>query len=176
MFCELYKNMSLLVISVSNSVKANIWILFIFTQSARKSLESDHGDPFTLLNAYDEWIQVCNVYKTTNVFAYTCIYAPAQQEQKVKMWNNRICESLHIYTHNQCVYLHHLEAALTLEEEEEEELIQFYHTLHASPVTNVIGCIVNSQHHLGIPVLCQFRVMHYGIKSTKISAVALNIP
>ncbi|XP_071481519.1 probable ATP-dependent RNA helicase DHX34, partial [Diadema antillarum] len=26
--------------------------------SARRSLESDHGDPFTLLNAYDEWIQV----------------------------------------------------------------------------------------------------------------------
>ncbi|XP_032240622.2 probable ATP-dependent RNA helicase DHX34 isoform X1 [Nematostella vectensis] len=24
----------------------------------RKELESDHGDPFTLLNAYDEWIQV----------------------------------------------------------------------------------------------------------------------
>ena len=54
-----------------------------------------------------------------NVFTlYTCIYAPAQQEQKVKMWNNRICESTHIYTHIQCVYLHHLEAAITLEEEE----------------------------------------------------------
>ncbi|XP_063963631.1 probable ATP-dependent RNA helicase DHX34 isoform X2 [Lytechinus pictus] len=26
--------------------------------SARKSLESEHGDPFTLLNAYDEWIQM----------------------------------------------------------------------------------------------------------------------
>lgn len=26
--------------------------------AARKSLESDHGDPFTLLNAFDEWIQV----------------------------------------------------------------------------------------------------------------------
>ncbi|XP_034326251.2 probable ATP-dependent RNA helicase DHX34 [Magallana gigas] len=26
--------------------------------NARKPLESDHGDPFTLLNAFDEWIQV----------------------------------------------------------------------------------------------------------------------
>ncbi|KAH3837771.1 probable ATP-dependent RNA helicase DHX34 [Dreissena polymorpha] len=26
--------------------------------AARKNLESDHGDPFTLLNAFDEWIQV----------------------------------------------------------------------------------------------------------------------
>ncbi|XP_077992529.1 putative ATP-dependent RNA helicase DHX34 [Glandiceps talaboti] len=26
--------------------------------SARQPLESDHGDPFTLLNSYDEWIQV----------------------------------------------------------------------------------------------------------------------
>ncbi|CAL1528445.1 unnamed protein product [Lymnaea stagnalis] len=26
--------------------------------TARKPLESDHGDPFTLLNAFDEWIQV----------------------------------------------------------------------------------------------------------------------
>lgn len=25
---------------------------------ARRPLESEHGDPFTLLNAYDEWIQV----------------------------------------------------------------------------------------------------------------------
>ncbi|XP_041476446.1 probable ATP-dependent RNA helicase DHX34 isoform X3 [Lytechinus variegatus] len=29
--------------------------------SARKSLESEHGDPFTLLNAYDEWIQDVDV-------------------------------------------------------------------------------------------------------------------
>ncbi|XP_045216497.2 probable ATP-dependent RNA helicase DHX34 [Mercenaria mercenaria] len=28
------------------------------SMAARKSLESDHGDPFTLLNAFDEWIQV----------------------------------------------------------------------------------------------------------------------
>ena len=27
-------------------------------QAARKSLESEHGDPFTLLNAFDEWIDV----------------------------------------------------------------------------------------------------------------------
>lgn len=26
--------------------------------SRREELESDHGDPFTLLNAYDEWLQV----------------------------------------------------------------------------------------------------------------------
>ncbi|XP_033109817.1 probable ATP-dependent RNA helicase DHX34 [Anneissia japonica] len=26
--------------------------------AARRSLESDHGDPFTLLNAYDEWVQI----------------------------------------------------------------------------------------------------------------------
>ena len=26
--------------------------------SLRQPLESDHGDPFTLLNAYDEWLQV----------------------------------------------------------------------------------------------------------------------
>ncbi|KAK3097302.1 hypothetical protein FSP39_008501 [Pinctada imbricata] len=32
---------------------------FIFyIQAYRKPLESDHGDPFTLLNAFDEWIQV----------------------------------------------------------------------------------------------------------------------
>ena len=56
------------------------------------------------------------------MFLLTHVYAPEQQEQKLKLWNNRICESLHIYTHthtpNQCIYLHHLEAALTLEEEE----------------------------------------------------------
>ncbi|XP_052792364.1 probable ATP-dependent RNA helicase DHX34 [Mya arenaria] len=28
------------------------------SMAARKTLESDHGDPFTLLNAFDEWIQV----------------------------------------------------------------------------------------------------------------------
>ena len=26
--------------------------------NTRKPLESDHGDPFTLLNAFDEWIQI----------------------------------------------------------------------------------------------------------------------
>lgn len=30
----------------------------VHIQAARKNLESDHGDPFTLLNAFDEWIQV----------------------------------------------------------------------------------------------------------------------
>ena len=28
------------------------------SQTARSSLESDHGDPYTLLNAFDEWIEV----------------------------------------------------------------------------------------------------------------------
>ena len=28
------------------------------TMQARKELISDHGDPLTLLNAYNEWIQV----------------------------------------------------------------------------------------------------------------------
>jgi HrpA-like RNA helicase len=27
--------------------------------AARKNLDSDHGDPITLLNAYREWLQVC---------------------------------------------------------------------------------------------------------------------
>ena len=27
--------------------------------TSRKSLESEHGDPITLLNAFDEWLQVC---------------------------------------------------------------------------------------------------------------------
>ena len=27
-------------------------------QTMRRSLESEHGDPFTLLNAFDEWIEV----------------------------------------------------------------------------------------------------------------------
>ena len=31
---------------------------FLPQQMARRPLESEHGDPFTLLNAYDEWIQV----------------------------------------------------------------------------------------------------------------------
>ena len=35
-----------------------------FLQTARKPLESEHGDPFTLLNAFDEWIQVkTHLYK-----------------------------------------------------------------------------------------------------------------
>lgn len=29
-----------------------------FPQRARKSLESDHGDPITLLNAYKEWLEI----------------------------------------------------------------------------------------------------------------------
>ena len=33
-------------------------IIIYIRQNARKPLESDHGDPFTLLNAFDEWIQV----------------------------------------------------------------------------------------------------------------------
>lgn len=28
------------------------------SQTARSSLESDHGDPYTLLIAFDEWIEV----------------------------------------------------------------------------------------------------------------------
>ena len=36
----------------------NIDIISISFQLARRPLESDHGDPFTLLNAYDEWIHV----------------------------------------------------------------------------------------------------------------------
>ena len=30
----------------------------LILQTARKPLESDHGDPLTLLNAWDEWVQV----------------------------------------------------------------------------------------------------------------------
>ena len=32
--------------------------LFFVMQVARRPLESEHGDPFTLLNAFDEWVQV----------------------------------------------------------------------------------------------------------------------
>lgn len=31
---------------------------------ARRPLESEHGDPFTLLNAYDEWIQVRGMFSS----------------------------------------------------------------------------------------------------------------
>lgn len=31
---------------------------FIFLQAARKDLESDHGDPITILNAYKEWLEL----------------------------------------------------------------------------------------------------------------------
>ena len=30
--------------------------------TSRKSLESEHGDPVTLLNAFDEWMQVAFMY------------------------------------------------------------------------------------------------------------------
>ena len=33
-------------------------LLLLSQQAARRPLESEHGDPFMLLNAYDEWIQV----------------------------------------------------------------------------------------------------------------------
>ena len=36
------------------------------SQSIRQPLESEHGDPFTLLNAFDEWIEV----RLINVTAY----------------------------------------------------------------------------------------------------------
>ena len=35
-----------------------VHIVCICLQIARRPLESEQGDPFTLLNAYDEWIQV----------------------------------------------------------------------------------------------------------------------
>ena len=62
------------------------------------------------------------------MFLLTHVYAPEQQEQKLKLWNHRICESLH--THNQCIYLHHLEAALTLGKEEEYRRDFFLSTEH----------------------------------------------
>ena len=31
----------------------------VFVQVARRPLESEHGDPFTLLNAFEEWVEVC---------------------------------------------------------------------------------------------------------------------
>ena len=40
-------------------------------QSARKPLESDHGDPFTLINAFDEWIKVGKFYPSSwHVYVY----------------------------------------------------------------------------------------------------------
>ena len=44
--------------------------LFLLCQTARKPLESEHGDPFTLLNAFDEWIQVNS---TTPVLTFVCV-------------------------------------------------------------------------------------------------------
>lgn len=40
--------------------------------SRREELESDHGDPFTLLNAYDEWLQVIYYRQPNhdNIFCY----------------------------------------------------------------------------------------------------------
>jgi HrpA-like RNA helicase len=41
--------------------------------SRREELESDHGDPFTLLNAYDEWIQVsCNFIRNKDSWNDFC--------------------------------------------------------------------------------------------------------
>ena len=31
------------------------------SQTIRQELESEHGDPFTILNAFDEWIEVSDV-------------------------------------------------------------------------------------------------------------------
>ena len=35
--------------------------LFYLIQRNRRSLESEHGDPFTLLAAFNEWLQVCTL-------------------------------------------------------------------------------------------------------------------
>ena len=43
-----------------NGIAYNFFFSQFVFQTARKPLESDHGDPFTLLNAFDEWIQVQN--------------------------------------------------------------------------------------------------------------------
>lgn len=39
------------------SIKIDIFC-FVLQQQARKSLESDHGDPITILNAYREWLEL----------------------------------------------------------------------------------------------------------------------
>lgn len=39
---------------------------------ARRPLESEHGDPFTLLNAYDEWIQVLFTHKIMLEYCTSC--------------------------------------------------------------------------------------------------------
>ena len=39
-------------------VKNTSYTVMLSIQHARKPLESDHGDPFTLLNAFDEWVKV----------------------------------------------------------------------------------------------------------------------
>ena len=49
--------------------------MFIFIsdwQSARKPLESDHGDPFTLINAFDEWIKVGEILSFFVVYKHVC--------------------------------------------------------------------------------------------------------
>ena len=43
--------------------------------AARKNLDSDHGDPITLLNAYREWLQVhATSYSNlaSNAFSHSC--------------------------------------------------------------------------------------------------------
>ena len=43
--------------------------------AARKNLDSDHGDPITLLNAYREWLQVrATSYSNlaSNSFSHSC--------------------------------------------------------------------------------------------------------
>lgn len=44
-------------VSIKNNNHSSLNCLVLF-KLARRPLESDHGDPLTLLNAFDEWIQV----------------------------------------------------------------------------------------------------------------------
>ena len=50
---------------------ADLPYLIMKLKAARRPLESEHGDPFTLLNAFDEWIQVL-FFSIQCLIEYSC--------------------------------------------------------------------------------------------------------
>ena len=42
-------------------------------QVARRPLESEHGDPFTLLNAFEEWVEVSMCGGRNNVVVFLSV-------------------------------------------------------------------------------------------------------
>ena len=49
----------------------------LLPQVARRPLESEHGDPFTLLNAFDEWVQVQMLRVNLTITLFSLFLCPS---------------------------------------------------------------------------------------------------